>query len=68
MYLVNNITKFVIAIECLIRVERRQVQRLNVATVFTNKLRWAQLNEITLEPRQTDNIKRMITLTDTLFG
>jgi hypothetical protein len=36
--------------------------------LYNNLLQWAPLNVITLEPRQTDPINRLIPITDKYLG
>jgi hypothetical protein len=45
----------------------RNLDETKIITIARNYVQWAPLNGITLGPRQTDSINRMIPLTDTHF-
>ncbi len=53
---------------CLELIKLSPIIRGSDTFLFENILQWAPLNWITLGPRQTDPINRLIPLTDKYFG
>jgi hypothetical protein len=58
------------SMDCIIRLIDKLTENCeqNVNRLATIRLQWAPLKGITLGPRQTDSINRMIPLTDTRFA